>query len=108
MGIGGPQLHTGPEPRPAGRAVGTTRVHLLVAILLAALTIVAFVSVGGHLLPVGWLIPLLLVLAAAQVCMQLLYYMRLKWDRRIFALLFGGGVALAVLIVLAVHAMLSL
>ena len=80
--------------------------HLVVAGVLAALTIAAFGAVWGGLLSGAALFPALLFLAVAQITLQVLFYMRLRWDRRLFMILFAGGVALAVLIDLATKSML--
>ena len=80
--------------------------HLVVAGVLAVLTIAAFAAVWGGLLSGAALFPALLFLAVAQITLQVLFYMRLRWDRRLFMILFVGGVALAVLIDLATKSML--
>ena len=74
------------------------RVHLLVAGVLVLLTTAAFVAVGYGLLSKGAFLPVLLVLAAAQVCLQAMYYMRLRWDRRRAMVVFATGLGLATLI----------
>lgn len=88
--------HT-PITSPAeGHALGRT--HALVAVVLGVLTIIAFVAVGKGLLPTGLILPVLLFLALVQVCLQVLFYMRLRWDHRKFAVVFVSGLGLAVVI----------
>jgi len=72
---------------------GGIRTHVLVAIALAILTVMAFGAVGGRLLPTAVLVPVIAALAVAQIALQALFYMHLRWDRRFFALVFVAAVA---------------
>jgi heme/copper-type cytochrome/quinol oxidase subunit 4 len=102
--------HAGPhgaQPAAPGAPHALGRIHAVVALVLAVLTVVAFVAVGQGLLPASQLFPLLLALALVQICLQVLFYMRLRWDSRIVALLFGMGLGLAVLITVAVKILLT-
>ncbi len=96
----------GHAPAPVSGHSGGQHLHLVVAGLLAVLTIGAFGAVWGGLLSGAALFPVLAFLAVAQITLQLLFYMRLRWDRRLFTMLFLGGVVLAVLIDLATKSML--
>ena len=84
------------------------RTHLLVALVLAVLTGFAFLAVGYHWIPLSALVPILLVLALVQVAFQLLYYMRLRVSRRLFAVFFVSGLLLAVLIAVIVKVLVVL
>ena len=82
------------------------RMHILIALALAVLTVLAFGAVWGNLLPSSLFLPVLLVLALAQIALQTMFYMRLRFDSRKFTLVFSGGVLLAVVIVIAVRLLL--
>lgn len=71
---------------------GGIRTHVLVAVALAVFTLLAFGAVGGRLLPTSVLVPLIFVLAVAQIVLQGLFYMHLRWDRRFFSLVFVAAV----------------
>jgi heme/copper-type cytochrome/quinol oxidase subunit 4 len=98
-----------PQPVPQGevaREPSAGRTHVTVAVILACLTLIAFGIVWTQALPAGDILPVLLVLALAQVVLQTLYYMRLKMDSIKFRVFFGGGVALAVVIAVFAHLLL--
>ncbi len=88
--------HAHAQGHGEGHSIGRT--HAVVAVVLGILTIIAFVAVGKGLLPTGLILPVLLFLALVQVCLQVLFYMRLRWDGAKFAVVFASGVGLAVLI----------
>jgi heme/copper-type cytochrome/quinol oxidase subunit 4 len=92
-----PGRRDAPSSDPHG-AHSIARVHLLVAGVLVVLTTAAFAAVGYGLLAKGAFLPVLLVLAAAQVSLQALYYMRLRWDRRRAMVVFATRLGLATLI----------
>lgn len=100
-----PTPHAGPEA-PASH--GGTRMHITVAIALAVLTIISFAMVGSGSVPNTILIPVILVLAMAQIALQVLYYMHLKWDSRVFAGFFLAALGLAILISLIVKTLIVL
>lgn len=94
-------------PRPGAPAEpSAARTHVTVAVILACLTLIAFGLVWTAALPLGEILPILLVLALAQVVLQTLYYMRLRVDDPKFRLFFGGGVALAIVISVFAHVLL--
>jgi heme/copper-type cytochrome/quinol oxidase subunit 4 len=103
----GASTHARGAAHEAGAPHSAGRMHVTVAIVLAALTVVAFGAVWANLLPTGLLLPALLALALIQILLQTLFYMRLRWDSRMFAAVFGGGVCLAILIALAVKTLLA-
>jgi heme/copper-type cytochrome/quinol oxidase subunit 4 len=96
-----------PAPQGAPHAEpSAARTHVTVAVILACLTLIAFGLVWTAALPLGEILPVLLVLAFAQIVLQTLYYMRLRVDDPKFRLFFGGGVALAVVISVFAHLLL--
>ena len=88
--------HAPAQSHAQDHSVGKT--HVVVALVLGVLTIIAFVGVGKGLLPTALILPVLLFLALVQVCLQVLFYMRLRWDGLKFAAVFASGVGLAVII----------
>lgn len=74
------------------------RTHLLVALVLAALTLFAFVAAGERLIGTRALVPILLAMALLQILLQALYYMRLRFSPRLWAGFFAAGVVLACLV----------
>ena len=92
-----------------GTGIGTTQreeraeipglVHLIVALTLAVLTLIAVGILSVHGAPRLLLVVVLLVMAAVGVALELLYYMHLKVapERRLFFIFFGSGVGLALL-----------
>lgn len=92
------------EPGSAGpQHHGGVRMHVSVAIVLTVLTLGAFTLAGTRALTNWSLLGVLLVLAAAQITLQVLYYMHLKWDRRLYAAFFVGAVCLAGVIAVIGH-----
>lgn len=109
MGALQPQHGSAPAPQPQpGSTHGGMRMHVSVAVVLAVLTIIAFALVGSGSVPNAVLIPVILVLALGQIALQVLYYMHLKWDSRVFAGFFVAALALAVLIALIVRVLIVL
>ena len=98
------------QPRTAhsGAPPTTARMHIYVALALAVFTLAAFGLALSGALPVGVLIPVILVFAVVQVALQVLYYMHLRWDSRVFAGFFLGALCLAVLIALVVRVLIRL
>jgi cytochrome c oxidase subunit 4 len=72
----------------------TSARYIAIALILAAITIVEVVIVYlDFLSPV--LLPLLAVLSIAKFAMVVMYFMHLKFDDRLFSVLFVGGLLLA-------------
>jgi cytochrome c oxidase subunit 4 len=68
--------------------------YIAIALILAAITIVEVVIVYLDFLnPV--LLPLLAVLSIAKFAMVVMFFMHLKFDDRLFSVLFVGGLLLA-------------
>ena len=74
------------------------RTHLLVALLLAALTVASFVVAGRSHLPYRALAPLILTLAAVQAALQVLFYMHIRRNDKAVTLFFLAAAVLAVFI----------
>ena len=89
--------HAG-EAQPHSNGPSGVRTHLLVAVLLAMCTAIAFGAVGGGVLPTAVLLPLITVLAIAQITLQAAFYMHLRRDRRLFSLVFASAALLALFI----------
>ena len=89
-----------------GRRSGA-RTHLLVALTLALLTMVAFWVAGDRLLPTAALLPVIGALAVVQIALQGLFYMHLRWDRRLFGLVFTAAALLGAFIAWAAWYLLA-
>jgi len=84
---------------PSARVPGSgSRTHLLVAVLLGALTVAAFAAAGPGRVPYRALAPLVLALAAVQATLQVLFYMHLRRYDRWITLFFIAAAVLAVFI----------
>jgi len=72
----------------------TDRQYVVVALVLAVITALevtlSYVDVGG------WFLPLLLILMVIKFFAVVMYFMHLKFDNKIFTLLFYMGLFLAV------------
>lgn len=88
---------------PRGAA---TRTYVVVAVILVALTVLAFGMVARHALPLAILLPLLLMLAVAQVALQALYWMHLDRGSRMFSMFFASGLAVAALVAVSLKILL--
>ena len=74
--------------------------YIAIALILAVITIVEVVIVYLEFLrPV--LLPLLAVLSITKFAMVLMFFMHLKFDDRLFSVLFVGGLLLASLVLVA-------
>lgn len=60
-------------------------------LILALLVLLTGVEVGVSYLPEGVRLPLLIVLAVAKALLVILWFMHLKFDARVFALIFVMG-----------------
>ena len=101
------QRHESAAGHPGRTATGhpTPATYAKVAVTLAVITIVEVLllfvdGVGGALL-----VTALVLLAAWKFALVALFYMHLKFDSRLFAGLFSGGLAIAISIVLALLAL---
>jgi heme/copper-type cytochrome/quinol oxidase subunit 4 len=84
------------------------RTHLVVALVLAVLTLFAFLAAGERWISTGTLVPILLALAFVQIALQALYYMRLRVSSRLFAGFFAAGIVLACLFAVVLKILLPL
>lgn len=74
----------------------TDKQYIIIAFLLAVLTgaevLVSYTDIGS------WMIPILLVMMAVKFLTVVSYFMHLKFDSRLFALVFYIGVAMAIVL----------
>ena len=95
--------HTAPTKE---RAHPTPARYAAIALILAVITVVEVAIVYMEFLrPV--LIPLLLVLSATKFAMVAMFFMHLRFDDRLFSILFVGGLLLASLVIMALMALFS-
>jgi cytochrome c oxidase subunit 4 len=82
---------------PAHAAVGT---YLTVAAILTVVTALEFAAIYIRTLtPI--LVPLLLVMSAAKFVLVVLFFMHLRYDSRLLAILFGGPLIIAIMLSVA-------
>jgi cytochrome c oxidase subunit 4 len=86
-------------PAPEGHP--TAKVYLQVGTILAVITGIE-VAVYYLDLVEGLLLGVLLVLSAMKFVLVVLWFMHLRYDTRLFSVLFGGGLALVVALFLVV------
>ena len=95
--------HTAPTKE---RAHPTPARYAAMALIRAVITVVEVAIVYMEFLrPV--LIPLLLVLSATKFAMVAMFFMHLRFDDRLFSILFVGGLLLACLVIMALMALFS-
>ena len=95
--------HTAPTRE---RAHPTPAKYTAIALILAEVTLVEVAIVYMKFLqPV--LIPILLVLSAAKFAMVAMFFMHLRFDDRLFSVLFVGGLLLATAVIIALMALFS-
>jgi cytochrome c oxidase subunit 4 len=70
--------------------------------VFAALVILTALEVGASYLPAGVRLPILLVFALAKALLVVLYFMHLRFDKRIYAGLLLIGVLLVSLLIVIV------
>lgn len=88
------------------RAHPTPARYTAIALILAAITIVEVVIVYLEFLrPV--LVPLLAVLSITKFAMVAMFFMHLRFDDRLFSVLFVGGVLLATGVLVALMTLLG-
>jgi cytochrome c oxidase subunit 4 len=98
-----------PQPTPTTptepKAVAGTsrRTYVLVFVALAVLTAV---EIGVTYLPVPR-VPVLVPLALLKAGLVALFYMHLKYDRRVFGLVFAAGLLMGIGLILALMALFS-
>ena len=74
--------------------------YIKIAIILAVITAVEVVTY--YVTAIGdMLVPILLVLSAIKFAMVVMWFMHLKFDNKLFSVLFIGGLVLAGLVLLA-------
>lgn len=88
----GDQVHTYSSKRP----------YVWLWLLMLLLTAVAFAAVGFHVISFSILIPIILVLAAVQVFMQVFLFMHLPYERQSASrFFFLAGVSAAIIFIIS-------
>ena len=95
-GENSPHAHAGAHPKPA--------TYVAIAVILFAITILEVWIIYVDSIRSLW-VPLLLILSAAKFAIVALFYMHLKFDSRLFSVLFTGGFVLAAAILIALMAL---
>lgn len=90
-----------PEPKPG--ASGSRRPYVLVFVALAVLTVI---EVGVTYLPVPRA-PVLIPLALVKAGLVALFYMHLRYDRRVFGLVFLAGLLMGIGLILSLLALFA-
>ena len=96
-----PTPSTSPEPKPSAGA--SRRTYVLVFVVLAVITVV---EIGVTYLPIPRA-PVLVPLALGKATLVALFYMHLKYDRRVFGLVFLAGLFMGVGLILALMALFA-
>jgi heme/copper-type cytochrome/quinol oxidase subunit 4/cytochrome c2 len=81
--------------------------YLVIAGLSILLTMVAFGLVLAVAHPPRYAVPVILVLAAIQVAMQVVLFMHLKQGRRMYSIFFGYGVFLALVVAIGLGVVMA-
>ena len=88
------------------RAHPTPARYTAIALILAVITVVEVAIVYMEFFrPV--LIPILLVLSAIKFAMVCMFFMHLRFDNRLFSVLFVGGLLLATAVIISLMALFS-
>ena len=89
----------------------TFKQYVLVAAILFAITIVEFILIwprAGIVESLGYSkLPVLAILSAVKFAIVIAFYMHLKFDERLFSVLFVGGLILASIVILALMTLLG-
>jgi len=82
------------------QAHATTGTYLRIAAILVMITLL---EVGVFYVPAfqSALVPVLLVLSAIKFALVVMFYMHLKFDNKLFAMLLGGPLLLGLLVVVS-------
>lgn len=81
-------------------AHASVRTYLKVAAVLTVLTALEFAAIYTPQVA-RILVPLLLVLSALKFVLVVMFFMHLRYDRRVLAVLFGGPLLIAITLVVA-------
>lgn len=90
--------HTAPQTAHTGHPTPMT--YFIVAMTLSALTAIEVIVFYFTWLGYG-IIPVLVILSGAKFALVVMFYMHLRYDARLFSVLFVGGLALAFAVVFA-------
>lgn len=95
-----------PELLPAPEGHPTAAVYIQVGLILAVVTAL---EVGLYYVNIasGFLATILLILSAFKFVLVALWFMHLRFDNKMFSVLFGGGIVLAVALLTVVLATLG-
>ena len=86
--------------RPRERAHPTPARYTAIALILAVITVIEVAAVYQEFIqPI--LLPFLLVLSAVKFSLVAMFFMHLRFDHRLFSVLFVGGLLLAALVLIA-------
>ena len=96
-----------PASDPAhGDSHATTATYVTVALVLTAVTVIEVAATYIRALtPI--LIPTLLVLSLAKFALVVLFFMHLRYDSRVFSVLFVGPLLIAMAIIVALIALIA-
>jgi cytochrome c oxidase subunit IV len=83
-----------PGTHEAGHEHPTEAAYIRIAVILAIITVIE-VAIYYIDKDASWLVPALMVLAATKFVMVVGYFMHLKFDDRRLAMIFTGGMVLA-------------
>ncbi len=93
-----PDAHTKPADHGAQHAGAGT--YVKVAVILTVITALEFSAIYIRALsPI--IVPLLLVLSAGKFALVVLFFMHLRYDSRVFSVVFAGPLVIAIGIVIA-------
>ncbi len=92
-----------PSAPPEPKSGASRRTYVLVFVALAAITVL---EVGVTYLPVPR-VPVLIPLALIKAGLVALFYMHLKYDRRVFGLVFLAGLLMGVGLILSLLALFA-
>jgi cytochrome c oxidase subunit IV len=86
---------------PAEHAHPQSRTYITVALILAVITAV---EVAVYYIPAlfAFIVPILLVLSVVKFVMVVGWFMHLKFDHKLYAGMFAGGIAIAISVFLGV------
>jgi len=91
---------------PAPQGQPTAQVYLQVGLILSVITAIE-VAIYYVDMVQGLFVGVLLALSAMKFVLVVLWFMHLRFDTRLFSILFGGGLALVVALIMVVLATLG-
>jgi len=91
------------DHREEAHAHPQSREYVTIAVVLAAITM-AEVLVYYQPAVRPFIVPILLVLSTVKFSLVAMFFMHLKFDNRLFTVMFSGGLALAIAVLIALLA----